>query len=58
MIPSLERGCQLRWYRPCGDEFPIWSGWRYPGGFEDPSVILVMDAGIQTGSGWLVIAWG
>jgi len=30
MIPSLERGCQLRWYRPCGDEFPIWSGVEIP----------------------------
>ena len=37
--------------------FPYGQGWRYPGGFEDPSVTLVMDAGIQTGSGCLVIAW-
>ena len=37
--------------------FPYGQGWRYPGGFEDPSVTLVMDAGIQTGSGRLVIAW-
>ena len=30
---------------------------RVPYFIEDPSVTLVMDAGIQTGSGWLVIAW-
>jgi len=44
MIPSLERGCQLRWYIPYGEwrwVCPFSQGWRYPGGFGDPDITLV-----------------
>jgi len=60
MIPSLERGCQLRWYIPYGEwrwVCPFSQGWRYPGGFGDPDITLVTDARNPPCSGWLVIAW-